>query len=100
MLVGRRGMGKSVRTVDEYLSFLNGKGFQFQEDALGFINFGKQYTNATDELVIVAIELTLKAQKQFEGSFYISLLETLIQNQVKTRNDAIKFVKRSEMFAI
>ncbi len=89
-------MGK----VDEYISFLQGKGFKFQEEALGFIYFGKNYTNASDELVNAAIELTLKAQKQFEGSFYISLLETLVRNQIKSRNEAIAFVKKNELMAI
>ena len=93
-------MGKSVRTVDEYIDFLQGKGFQFQEDALGFIEIGKQYTNAPDELIITAIELTLKAQKQFEGAFYISLLEMLTANQIKTRKDAIHFVKKNNLIAI
>jgi hypothetical protein len=89
-----------VQTVDDYISFLQGKGFQLQEDAVGFINFGKQYTNASDELVIVAIELTLKAQRQFEGSFYVSLLETLTANEVKTRKEAILFVKKNELVEI
>lgn len=89
-------MGK----VDEYISFLQGKGFKFKEEALGFIYFGKNYTNASDELVNAAIELTLKAQKQFEGSFYISLLETLISNQIKSRNEAIAFVKKNELMGI
>ncbi|MGJ7921850.1 DUF6123 family protein [Neobacillus sp. LXY-4] len=89
-----------MQTVDEYISFLLGKGFQFQEDAVGFIYFGKHYTNASDELVIAAIELTLKAQRQFEGSFYISLLETLMKNEVKSRKDAINFVKKNELISI
>jgi hypothetical protein len=92
--------GKSVQTIEEYLHFLQGKGFQFQEDAIGFIYFGKHYTNATDEQMISAIELTLKAQKQFEGSFYVSLLEMLTANQVQTRKDAIQFVKKNELLAI
>ena len=92
--------GKSVQTIEEYLHFLQGKGFQFQEDAIGFIYFGKHYTNATDEQVNSAIELTLKAQKQFEGSFYVSLLEMLTANQVQTRKDAIQFVKKNELLAI
>jgi hypothetical protein len=93
-------MDKSVQTVDEYLHNLKGKGFQFQEDAIGFIYFGKHYTNASDELINTAIELTLKAQKSFDGSFYMSLLETLVSNQIKTRNAAIKFVKEKELMAI
>jgi hypothetical protein len=93
-------MVKSVRTVEDYLHYLEGKGFQFQEDAIGFIFFGKHYTNASDEMINTAIELTLKAQKSFDGSFYVSLLETLIFNKIKTRADAIKFVKENELLAI
>jgi hypothetical protein len=89
-----------VRTVEEYLHYLEGKGFQFQDDAIGFIFFGKHYTNATDEMINTAIELTLKAQKCFDGSFYVSLLETLISNQIDTRKDAIKFIKEKELLAI
>ena len=77
-------------TVEEYLHYLEGKGFQFQEDAIGFIYFGKHYTNASDEMINTAIELTLKAQKRFDGSFYVSLLETLISNKINTRKDANK----------
>jgi hypothetical protein len=89
-----------VLTVEEYLHNLKGKGFQLQEDAIGFIYFGKHYTNATDEIIITAIEVTLKAQKTFEGSFYMSLLETLMVNQLKTRKDALKFIKENELVAI
>ena len=89
-----------MRTVEEYLHYLEGKGFQFQDDAIGFIFFGKHYTNATDEMINTAIELTLKAQKCFDGSFYVSLLETLISNQIDTRKDAIKFIKEKELLAL
>ncbi|MEW9049898.1 MAG: DUF6123 family protein [Neobacillus sp.] len=90
----------AVLTVDEYVHYLRGKGFQFQEDAIGFIYFGKHYTNAPDELINTAIELTLKAQKSFDGSFYVSLLETLVSNKIGTRTEAIKFVKDNELLAI
>ncbi|GHH98254.1 DUF6123 family protein [Neobacillus kokaensis] len=89
-----------MRTVEEYLHYLDGKGFQFQEDAIGFIYFGKHYTNASDELINTAIELTLKAQKSFDGSFYVSLLETFMTNQVITRKDALKFIQETELLAI
>lgn len=89
-----------MQSVEEYLHFLQGKGFQFQEDAIGFIYFGKHYTNASDELVNATIELTLKAQKQFDGSFYMSLLERLTNNKVQTRREAILFVKQNELLAI
>ncbi|WP_370876154.1 DUF6123 family protein [Neobacillus ginsengisoli] len=89
-----------MRTVEEFLHYLQGKGFQFQEDAIGFIYFGKHYTNAPDEMINTAIELTLKAQKSFDGSFYVSLLETLMLNRIKSRKDAIKFVKEKELMVI
>ncbi|EWG08380.1 DUF6123 family protein [Cytobacillus firmus] len=82
-----------MKTVEEYLQFLKSKGFQFKEDAVGFIYFGKHYTNASDELTNAAIELTLKAQKSFDGSFYVSLLETLVSKNITSRREAIKFVK-------
>lgn len=90
----------SVNTVEDYLCFLQSKGFQFQDDAIGFIYFGKHYTNASDELINTAIELTLKAQKKFDGSFYVSLLEMLVANKIKTRLEAIQFVKDKELFSI
>lgn len=89
-----------MRTVEEYLHYLQGKGFQLHEDAIGFIYFGKHYTNASDEIINTAIELTLLAQKRFDGSFYISLLETLTSNKIKTRKDAIQYVKDHELLVI
>ncbi|MDZ5473181.1 DUF6123 family protein [Bacillus sp. 31A1R] len=85
---------------EDYLQNLIGKGFHFREDAIGFIYFGKQYTNASDELTNTAIELTLKAQKTFDGSFYVSVLETLMTNKINTRAEAIKFVKQKNLLAI
>ncbi|MBO0958227.1 hypothetical protein J1P26_00660 [Neobacillus sp. MM2021_6] len=89
-----------MRTVEEYLHYLKGKGFQFQEDAIGFIFFGKHYTNAPDEIINIAIELTLKVQKSFDGSFYMSLLETFISNEIDTRQAAINFVTEQELLVI
>ncbi|QED48365.1 DUF6123 family protein [Cytobacillus dafuensis] len=89
-----------VNNVDEYISFLQSKGFQLQEDAIGFINFGKQYTNASDELTNIAIELTLKAQKSFDGSFFVSLLEMLVANKIQNRPEAIQFVKEKNLISI
>ena len=90
----------SVNTVEDYLCLLQSKGFQFQDDAIGFIYFGKHYTNASDELTNTAIELTLKAQKKFDGSFYVSLLEMLVANKIKTRLEAIQFVKDKEILSL
>lgn len=89
-----------MQTVDSYLQHLQAKGFQFQDDAIGFIYFGKHYTNAEDEVAIAAIELTLKAQRGFEGSFYVSLLETLVSNNIKTRKAALQYVQEKELLTL
>ncbi|MEQ2528591.1 hypothetical protein EKG37_13525 [Robertmurraya yapensis] len=86
--------------LEEYLQLLEGKGFQFGEDAIGFIYFGKQYTDASDELARTALELTLKAQKRFDGSFYVSLLEMFKSNQITTRAEALKFIKEKNILAV
>lgn len=80
-----------AQSIEEYVTFLEGKGFSFGNDAIGFIYFGKQYTNASDFLVNIAIEITLKAQKKFDGSFYISLLENLKQANIQTKKEAEQF---------
>ena len=93
-------METTLKTVAQYIDFLESKGFYLKEDAIGFIHYGKQYTNASDELTNTAIELTIKAQKEFDGSFYLSLLETLVRGKVRTRGAAISFVKDYELLAI
>ncbi|WP_415817301.1 DUF6123 family protein [Mesobacillus thioparans] len=93
-------MIQSVRTVEDYLLHLKSKGFHFREDAIGFIFFGQQYTNSTDEIANAAIEITLKAQKGFDGSFYISLLETFASNKIHSRKEALQFVKKIELLAV
>jgi hypothetical protein len=95
-----RGLVKTLLTVEDYLHYLKGKGFQFQDDAVGFIFFGKHYTNASDEMINTAIELTLKAQKRFDGSFYVALLEMLTANNINTRKAALRYVKENELLAI
>ncbi len=99
----RNNLGKewiNLKTVSQYLDFLDSKGFHLHEDAIGFIHYGKQYTKASDELTNTAIELTIKAQKEFDGSFYLSLLETLVKSKVSTRGGAIRYVKEFELVAI
>ncbi|MEH7441621.1 DUF6123 family protein [Heyndrickxia sp. MSNUG] len=93
-------MIKSVRTVEDYLLHLKSKGFQLREDAVGFIYFGQHYTDSTDEITNAAIEITLKAQKNFDGSFYISLLETFASNKIHSRKAALQFVKEIELLAV
>jgi hypothetical protein len=89
-----------LKTVTHYVDFLKGKGFNLREDTIGFIKFGQNSTNATEEITIAAIELTLKTQKEFDGSFFISLLETFVKNKVKNRGAAIRFAKEQQLIAI
>ncbi|MGM9923643.1 MAG: DUF6123 family protein [Bacillus sp. (in: firmicutes)] len=83
--------------VEEYIEHLGHKGFSFGNDAQGFIYFGKELTGASDALVNAAIEITLKAQICFDGSFYISLLEALKQHNITSRKQALQFAKRTKL---
>lgn len=70
--------------VQDYLLYLKSKGFHFKEDVRGFIFYGQNLTNSPDKLVILAIEATLKSQKRFDGSLFISILEELEINKIKS----------------
>jgi len=85
---------KSRTNLEKYIHFLKGKGFQLGEEFQGFVDLGKAYTNASDELIIAAIEITLKGQRAFDGSFFISLLETFKREGLEKREEAIEFAKR------
>jgi hypothetical protein len=90
----------SKDNLEEFLVKIKAKGFQLKEDAIGFIYFGKHYTNAPDEVIIAAIEITLKAQKSFDGSFYISLLETFAHQKVQTKVEALQYVRDKELIPL
>jgi len=77
-----------------YLLHLEDKGFKFKEDVISFIYFGKQLTGSNDYLVSISIEITLKAKKSFDGSFYLSLLERMAENKIKTKTEAYTFVEK------
>jgi hypothetical protein len=47
-----------------------------------------------------AIEITLKAQKSFDGSFYVALLEMLTANKINSRKAALKYVQEKELLTI
>lgn len=84
---------KMGRTVEEYVDYLSAKGFILGEDACGFIQFGKHYTDADDLMVNIAIELTLKIQKEFDGAFFISLLEMFNKESIIDRKQAHKYLQ-------
>ncbi|MDQ0228829.1 DUF6123 family protein [Metabacillus malikii] len=79
----------SINKITDYIDYLTNKGFTLGEEAVGFINFGKQYTSTEDKLVIIAIELTLKIQKEFDGAFFISLLEMFHNERVRNKKQAL-----------
>jgi hypothetical protein len=85
---------KKHQTIEEYIDFLSSKGFRLRQDAVKFILFGQQYTGASDWLVNIAIETTLKIQKEFDGSYYLSLLEQLVDEKVANRKEAFQFLKK------
>jgi hypothetical protein len=89
--------GSTLKTIeislDDYLINLREKGFKFEEDVIGFIYFGKQYTAASDSIIKAAIEITLKTQKKFDGSFYISLLESFKQNNIVSKDKAYQYAE-------
>ncbi|WP_459501447.1 DUF6123 family protein [Bacillus sp. C1] len=82
-----------MQTVQEYLSFLHTKGFRLPEDAQGFIMFGQGYTGASDGLVNAAIEATIKHQLQFDGSYFIALLERLKEEKITDKKSAKAFMR-------
>lgn len=87
-------MGKGIQTVQDYLAFLETKGFLLGEDAKGFISFGQGFTGCSDVVINYAIEITLQVQRAFDGSFFISLLEAFKQHDVKSRRDARRLAEK------
>jgi hypothetical protein len=55
------------------------------------------YANASEKLVKIAIEITLKVQKRFDGSFYLSLLETLKSENIQDKREAYQFIKQKQL---
>ncbi|WP_223701967.1 DUF6123 family protein [Sutcliffiella deserti] len=88
---------KNTLSTEEYLQQLTAKGFIFREDSIGFIEFGKNYTDSSDYLVNIAIEITLKAQKQFDGSFFVSLLEMLKTENIQTKDSAFQLAREKNI---
>lgn len=86
--------GDIMQTVQDYLSFLHTKGFKLSEEAQGFIMFGQGYTGSSDGIVNVAIEATIKHQLQFDGSYFIALLERLKEEKITDKKSAMAFMRK------
>ena len=85
-----------MKTVQDYLFYLQTKGFKLSQEALGFIMFGQKYTGASDKIVKIAIEATLKHQRDFDGSYFIALLEGLKRDHIEDEKSAQAYVRRLE----
>ncbi|WLD91521.1 DUF6123 family protein [Alkalihalobacillus sp. AL-G] len=82
-----------VQSTGEYIQFLSSKGIHMTEEDIGFIYFGKKYTDSAEEVVNTAIETTLKVQVSFDGSYYVALLEAFKEAGVKDNHGAKRFVR-------
>ncbi|MET3696052.1 hypothetical protein SAMN05877753_102416 [Bacillus oleivorans] len=87
-----------MRTAGEYIAFLQSKGFKLGEDAIAFIFFGKQFAKASDQLVIWALESTLKMKQSFDGSFYLLLLERLVEENIQDKRGLVTFMKENGFY--
>jgi hypothetical protein len=88
------------RTVEEYVQFLKEKGFMFGEEELGFISFGQMYSGTNDSQVITAIEITLKAQRHFDGSYFVALLEQLKSEGITSRKAAFEYAEQKGILTV
>jgi hypothetical protein len=80
--------GISSQSLEEYLLEIASKGFKLRDEAIGFIYFGKKYTDAKDIQVIAALKITLQAKKMFDGSFYLSLVELFCEKEIHSMRKA------------
>ncbi|KIL44151.1 DUF6123 family protein [Jeotgalibacillus soli] len=81
------------QSLEDFLADLETKGFKLGDEAIGFIYFGRKYTEASDIIIQVAIEVTLKVQQRFDSSFYMSVLEELVRTKYKSRGTMLKHFK-------
>lgn len=92
-MIGGTKLSKTFKSFTEYIDYLSSKGFSFGIEEFGFIEFGKNYTGASDQVVIIALELTLKIQREFDGAFFISLLEKFKQENIANKKQAKKHLE-------
>ncbi|SDL68108.1 DUF6123 family protein [Sediminibacillus halophilus] len=69
------------------------QGFKLSDEDIHFIYLGKNTTNAPDWMTIKALKVTLQFQLHFDGSFFISVLELLAGERVKTTNQADRLLR-------
>lgn len=80
-------------TLAYYLEDLWSKGFKLSDEDVQFIYFGKNSTNATEWKTIIALRMTLKVQKSFDPSFFISVLEHVSRPHIKHKRQAYESIE-------
>jgi Family of unknown function (DUF6123) len=80
--------------LEDYVALLASKGFRLSDGDLHFIDFGRHYTEATESQVKIALEITLIKQLSFDGSYFIALLESFVQEDVRSKKHAYKLLDR------
>ena len=98
MFESRGSIVKYYQSLADYLENLWDKGFKLTDEQVRFIYFAKKFTNSNEWLACVALENTLKFKFNFNGSFYISLLELLNEHDVSSRNEALQVLKQKGIF--
>ncbi|AIF66608.1 DUF6123 family protein [Terribacillus saccharophilus] len=77
-----------------FLDDLWAKGFKLTDEDIQFIYFGKNYANAPDWKVIFAVQVTLRFQHAFDGSFYLSVLDLIGEDKIHTKKQAEDLLSR------
>jgi Family of unknown function (DUF6123) len=80
--------------LEDYVALLASKGFRLSDGDLHFIDFGRHYTEATESQVKIALEVTLIKQLSFDGSYFIALLESFVQENVRSKKRAYELLDR------
>lgn len=81
----------------DFLEILWGKGFKLTDEEVQFIYFGKRYTESSDRMIILALKYTLQIQLHFDRSFYISLLELLMEHKITSEKQAVSLFKKKAL---
>lgn len=84
----------AANILEDYVALLASKGFRLSDGDLHFIDFGRLYTEATESQVKIALEVTLIKQLSFDGSYFIALLESFVQEDVRSKKHAYKLLDR------
>lgn len=76
----------------DYIALLASKGFRLNDGDLHFVDFGKHYTDASESQVKIALEVTLIKQLSFDGSYFIAILESLVNEKITSKKKAYELL--------